>query len=136
MSRSLRVLVTGSRTWADKFPVYGALDALAETATLTIVHGAASGGADYWADRWHSFCAGHHIERHPAEWARHGKRAGFIRNTAMAKLGADICLAFIRNDSNGATHCAREAEANDIPVVVFRQTYPDLTDVAAALAVS
>lgn len=133
--RSVRVLVTGSRDWTDCSAVYEALDALGGRASVTVVHGACPGGADNWARAWVQMRR-QTEEPHPADWKRHGKKAGFIRNTEMARLGADLCLAFIRNLSNGATHCAREAVSFGIPTVTFRQQYPDLRQVADALALS
>lgn len=135
--RPLRVLVTGSRDFEDRRVIYEALDALAQRTRLTVVHGDCPKGADRWARQWlvgnYSYQDVDH-EPHPADWKQHGKRAGFIRNSEMVRLGADLCLAFIRNESNGATHCATEAEKAGIPTIVFRQTYPDLTQVADALA--
>lgn len=135
--RALRVLVTGSRDWSDQKVIYDALDTIARSAAeLTVVHGDCPKGADYWAKRycWENLSDLVNDEPHPADWKRYKNRAGYIRNAEMAKLGADLCIAFIRNDSPGATGCAREALANDIPVVTFTQTYPDLTQVADALA--
>jgi hypothetical protein len=63
------------------------------------VHGAARGAdqlADAVARNW-----GWTPERHPADWARHGRAAGFRRNAAMVALRADVCLAFILDGSAG-----------------------------------
>jgi hypothetical protein len=119
-----RVLVTGSRDWDDEGAIAKPLtNLLAATAfvgdTLVLVHGACPRGADAmanaWAE-WHRSRGAHiEIERHPADWEQHGKRAGFIRNQAMVDLGAAACFAFIRNGSRGATHTAQRAEAASIP---------------------
>lgn len=58
-------------------------------------------------------------EPHPANWRRFGRRAGYVRNELMVRLGADICLAFIRNGSAGTSMCLRLAQDADIRVVRF-----------------
>lgn len=120
--KPIRIIVTGSRSWTDHAAIWGALDLVAEAARATgsplvLAHGCAK-GADVIADRW----AGQRrmqgwpieVERFPALWRTHGKRAGLVRNAEMVKPGADVCLAFILDGSRGATHCADLAEANDI----------------------
>jgi bifunctional DNA primase/polymerase-like protein/SLOG family YspA-like protein len=117
----VRVLVTGSRTWTDTTTVAAALDALhAEHGrALVVVHGACPHGADAIADGW-ATRNGVTVERHPVDWAT-GRRAGPQRNTAMVATAPVACLAFIRNQSPGATHCARTAQAAGIPVTLYRQ---------------
>lgn len=111
-----RVLVTGSRDWRDENTIHEAIYAeLMKDGGAVLVHGACPRGADAIAD---SLWLGD-IERHPADWETHGKRAGFIRNHEMVALGADMCLAFIKDGSRGAAHCADIAEKAGIPVRRF-----------------
>ncbi len=115
----MRVLVTGSRAWTGRAALASVLDELlAEHGTLTIVHGNAP-GADQMAHHWAATRPDVITEPHPAAWSTGGKRAGFIRNAEMVKLGADLCLAFIRDNSPGATHCAALAEKAGIPVTRY-----------------
>ncbi|MFF7022986.1 SLOG family protein [Streptomyces klenkii] len=123
---SARVLVTGSRNWTDKSTVYRALFQawLSLGNDIVVVHGACPAGADRLASEW---IAGWPVtgfrgvaeEPHPASWATHGRAAGPLRNEHMVGLGANLCLAFIRDSSRGASHCARLAEAAGIPVRRF-----------------
>lgn len=117
MSTTYRVLVTGSRDWNDPDLVHDALAmAVYQQVPAVIVHGACPTGADALASRWvqQHRVIGLHEELHPAQWKWHGRAAGPRRNAHMVSLGADICLAFIRNGSRGATHTADLAEAAGI----------------------
>ena len=119
MSAPYRVLVTGSRDWTDRQAVWAALADAASTVPadrdLVIVHGACPTGADNIAHRW-AVSYGAIVDAHLANWSIDGKRAGFIRNARMVNLGADVCLAFIKDGSHGASHTARLADEAGIPV--------------------
>jgi hypothetical protein len=118
----MRVLVTGSRTWDDQQAIF---DALAEYnyGQVTLVHGAARGADAIAAKIAAAF--GWTVEDHPANWTGgYGRAAGFIRNMKMVKLGADVCLAFIRDGSRGATHCADLAEKAGIPIKRYTVNIP------------
>ena len=111
-----RILVTGSRDWDDVNEVWlrlgdavGAIHRDDISREIIIVHGDCPRGADAIADQW-ARKYGATIERHPANWQLNGKRAGFIRNAVMVNQGADLCVAFIRNGSRGASHTAALAE--------------------------
>lgn len=120
MTAPYRILVTGSRDWADHDLIRDALaSAIYEHTPAVIVHGACPTGADSIASWWvRSLSRNLPLteERHPANWQVNGKRAGFIRNAHMVNLGADVCLAFIRNGSRGASHTAALAEKAGICV--------------------
>ena len=114
------MLVTGSRTWTDETVIADALREQRADGTAVLVSGACPRGADAIAERlWAGW--GGPVERHPADWAS-GRDAGMRRNAAMVASGADVCLAFIRDRSPGASHTARLAERAGIPV--RRYTHP------------
>lgn len=110
-----RVLITGSRSWTNAVTIREALlEVWRHDGRGVLVSGACPQGADriaemFWT-RW-----GGRIERHEADWDQYGRTAGFRRNAAMVAQGADICLAFIRDGSYGASHTARLAEEAGIP---------------------
>lgn len=126
----MRILITGSRTWTDEDAISRAIFGVAQYGTkpgflnycqdITVVSGACPKGADAMAEQI-AESAGMNVERHPADWNTHGKRAGFLRNAEMVALGADVCLAFIKNGSKGATHTANLAEKAGIKTLRFEQ---------------
>jgi hypothetical protein len=115
-----RVLVTGSRTWTDEATIAAALRQQWNNGLSVLVSGACPRGADAIAERLWSGWGGQ-VERHPAAWAS-GRDAGMRRNEVMVNRGAQVCLAFIRGHSPGASHTARLAEQAGIPV--HRYTSP------------
>jgi hypothetical protein len=97
---SRRVLITGSRTWTDLPTIRGALREVWGDGTAVLVSGACPHGADCLAEQvWRQW--GGHVQRHLADWARYGRSAGFRRNTEMVTTAAEVCLAFIRDNSAG-----------------------------------
>lgn len=121
-----RILITGSRTWTDAGAIatnlLRALDFVGRADDTILVSGACPNGADKLAeDVWEA--AGGTVERHPAQWLSHGvfnKGAGMQRNLHMVGLGADVCVAFIHNNSPGATQCANAAEEAGIRTIRIR----------------
>lgn len=122
-----RILVTGSRDWADWPVLNEALETqniLAIPRPVTVIQGGAS-GADTMARVWGMRKFGVTVETYRADWRPQGiynPQAGLLRNRQMVEAGADICLGFIRNGSRGATHCANLAEEAGIPTRRYEVT--------------
>lgn len=117
-----RVLVTGSRDWADEAPILHAMteariSAVKDPQEMVLVSGACPTGADRIAEEL-AAALGWAIERHPADWNQFGKAAGPIRNNEMVKAGADICLAFMNPGSRGTLHCSQVAIRAGIPTEI------------------
>lgn len=114
-----RVLVTGSRAWADRAVVEHALGvAFGLWRPMVVVQGGCPTGADRMAWEW-AWRAGVPCEVWPADWAAHGRAAGPLRNQAMVDAGARYVLAFPLPGSRGTEDCVRRAEAAGIPVRRF-----------------
>lgn len=132
-----RILVTASRSWSSWSVMREALEKVHAThPDATLVHGDCPRGDRDAAGIWRGL--GGNTEAWPAKWTEHApdcplthmkelvcKHAGFRRNIAMVESGPDMVIAFIRNKSSGATHCAGLAEDAGIPVVRYAQEDPN-----------
>lgn len=140
--RPIRILVTGSRSWEDVELLDDALRDAWHDATqvfgpehpVVIVHGDCRKGADFFARHW-AVANGIRQEKYPADWTgpcvpecpddhrlnrANGQSAcptaGPRRNEQMVQLGADILVAFQRDNSRGTADCIRRAAQAGIPV--------------------
>lgn len=114
----MRILVTGSRDWDQPKIIFGVLGQLAREHghdNLVLVHGGCPTGADAIAHRY-AEDMDWGIQVYPADWGYYGKAAGPLRNRDMVDSGVDLCLAFIKNGSRGATQCASYAEFKGVLV--------------------
>ena len=130
----MRILVTGSRDWTDGDAIESAMwhawtDAGSPPInSVTLVHGCARGADTIAASIARKI--GMKVDEHPAAWDTRGRAAGVIRNSEMVNAGADVCLAFIRNRSRGATHCANAAERAGIETRRFTTPPTDAAEAA------
>lgn len=104
----MRILVCGGRDFDDERRVkrvLGDLQYKLEFKPITIIHGAAR-GADNMAARW-AYDNKVNVEAYPADWNKHGKPAGIIRNKQMLDTGIDLVIAF--PGGRGTAHMKRIA---------------------------
>lgn len=112
----MRVLITGSREWADVATMCEEFCKLPDD--TVVIHGGAR-GADAMADR---MARGEHmaVEVYPADWKAHGKAAGPIRNQKMLDEGKpDLVLAFPTPKSRGTWDMVRRAKSAGVEVRVI-----------------
>jgi hypothetical protein len=114
---SQTVLVCGGRDYINRDLLWAILDCAHTIDPIeTLVSGMAR-GADTLAANWASK-SGIPVAAFPADWKRHGKQAGPIRNQEMIDKGEpDIVLAF--PGGVGTKDMVRRAERAGIPVVEF-----------------
>jgi hypothetical protein len=113
---SERVLMCGSRTWVESEPIYEQVYWL-EPGDV-VIHGGAQ-GADSIAGRA-AERSGLTVEVYRADWQKHGRAAGPIRNARMLAEGKpDRVIAFrMPGESRGTDDMIRQAKAAGIPVQV------------------
>lgn len=123
----VRVLVTGSRDWYDEGLVREELDRIWDRCLpfemITVVHGGCPTGADKYAAKWVDSTRAYEInvteEIFPADWEKHGRSAGPIRNREMVDSGPEYFLAFVRNGSPGAMGTVNLCRQDRIPGAVW-----------------
>lgn len=102
----MKVLVTGDREWTDEAAIERAFDRFQPT---ELIEGGCR-GLDLLA-RKVAERRGIPVTEVPAQWDRHGKGAGPIRNGEMLNLKPDVVLAFHNNfkNSKGTKNCVDQA---------------------------
>lgn len=121
----MRVLICGDRNWTDREMIREWVqDFNAKCGILrcfgTVIHGAAK-GADMIAHEEVLKCEYLRPNAYPADWKKHGKAAGPIRNQQMLEEGHPVQVIAFHDDienSKGTGHMVRIARAAGIPVEV------------------
>ena len=131
-----RIIVTGGRTRSsaqDYIQLLGAFTRETDARypgmrqlPVTIVQGGCPDGMDDWARVLAEECACK-CETFLADWKKHGRAAGPIRNQAMADAGADLCLAFpSAGRSTGTWDMIRRACAAGIETRIYPEGSHDV----------
>ena len=119
----MRVLICGSRTFEDSAAIDAVLSGLewySPGGPFTVIEGGAK-GADAHAGSWAKTNGVKH-EQYPANWGKHGKAAGPIRNKQMLDEGKpDVVWAFVDKplaESRGTHNMVLQAWDLGVPVRV------------------
>jgi len=108
------VAIIGSRKWPDPDAVHDYIDSLNDDDT--VVSGGAK-GVDQWAEIYAKE-RGLDTIIFPADWTRHGKKAGLIRNHDIVRV-CDRLVAFWDKVSTGTEHTINLAKEAGKPTLVF-----------------
>lgn len=109
-----RVLVCGGRDYADQETVFAWLSPM-RTQIAVLIEGGAR-GADSLARHW-AVMNDVPVETYRAEWEKHGRSAGAIRNRRMLEEGKpDLVVAF--PGGRGTADMVRVAQAAGVDVIL------------------
>ena len=118
----MKVLVCGTRQWANKELIRQTFIEQLPPHYNTLIHGAARGAdtlASEVAREGTQFSA---IMAFPAKWKKYGKRAGYIRNAEMLGIGKpELVIAFWDGKSPGTKMMIELARAAKVKVVVIEE---------------
>lgn len=115
----MKIIIAGSRGFTD----YALFNKLMTRMTLMmreviVVTGDAK-GADALARRW-AYESGHTYEVWRAEWEKHGKAAGILRNEEMIKdSGGKILIAWWDGRSSGTRDAITRARKHGLKVKII-----------------
>ncbi len=127
----MTIIICGSREFDDPEFLFRKLDSLTRKLNkkkLTIVTGAQRSkakdghwhGADFFAEKWaaKNWC---NLLRYHADWKKHDKAAGMIRNSEMIdESGATAVIAFHVGSSPGTADTIAKARKKKLKVKVFK----------------
>lgn len=111
----MRVLIYGGRDFYKQDPAFDFLDYHVPVEVSVVISGTAR-GADQLGEAWAESLK-IPVERYPADWETHGKKAGFIRNQQMLDSGIDFAIQF--PGGNGTRDMRRRLDKAGVTVCEF-----------------
>ena len=116
----MKVIIAGSRDFDDYEVLRNYCDHVLQNQTdIEIVSGTAR-GADQLGERYAKE-RGYSVKQFPADWDKHGRSAGYIRNEEMAKYG-DALIAFWNGMSKGTEHMINLAKQYKLKIRICNYT--------------
>lgn len=115
-----RVIVAGSRNITSLAAIEDALQGSTFTARLTEIVSGGARGVDKLGEHW-ARSRGVPLRVFPADWGRHPRLAGRLRNTEMAEY-ADALVAIWDGRSTGTKHMIEAMLYRSKPTYIRRVT--------------
>ena len=115
------VIIAGGRDFNNAALLHERCDHYLRLRTDVVVISGGARGADSLGEGY-ARMRGLGLVRMPAEWERHGRQAGYLRNKAMA-LRAQALIAFWDGRSTGTRHMIQLATSMGLAVRVVRYTH-------------
>jgi len=112
----MKVIIAGSRGFKDYALLKQTMNDLDYDVTQ-VISGTAR-GADELGEKWAKE-NNIPVKQYPADWAQHGRKAGYVRNMEMVLI-ADGLVAFWDGKSRGTSHTINLAKQKNIPVKVVK----------------
>lgn len=114
----MKVIIAGSRDIADHWSIIEAVGAT-DWIIAEVVSGTAR-GVDQLGEQW-AAKQNIPVKHFPADWDKHGKGAGYIRNAQMADY-ADALIAIWDGKSKGTLNMINEMAKRNRPIYVYCPT--------------
>lgn len=114
-----RVLISGSRNWTDENTVRKVIYSFPPESVLIVGD---ARGADEIARNVAQERSDIIILEYKADWNKHGKRAGPIKNIEMFSQDPDEVYTFQIDNSKGTAHAIKLAEERNIKLTKFHMT--------------
>ena len=109
----MKVIIAGSRTIYDMEELKKAIEESQFDITEVVCGGCA--GVDLLGERW-AFDHGKPVKYFPANWEKHGKAAGPLRNQEMAQDGEALILLWDGTSRGSAIALLMHARNKGLPV--------------------
>ena len=115
---TFKVIIAGGRDFADYQKLYKTANKILQNKkNIEIVSGGAK-GADALGEKYAKEMS-FELKIFPADWNKHGKGAGFIRNKQMADY-ADALIAYWNGESKGTKHMIETAKKQKLNIRIIK----------------
>lgn len=118
-----RVIIAGGRDFTNEALLFEKCDNILSNKTNVVIISGGAKGADALGEQYAKE-KGYNLEVFKADWEKHGKGAGPMRNIEMAK-SAEALIAFWDGESSGTKHMINTAIKAGLKVRTIKYNNPN-----------